>query len=198
MIRKPKQPAECITDRECGSCYACCVHLGIEELRKHAGTACRHLDGRNGPERRCSVYARRPIACVDFYCLWRTGLFGPGDRPDSSGVLGVAYEHEGELFLTLTITDPERSGGVLDAGRPLVRMMAEAMKTERFAQIRVVNYRTMRGWIARDGRLFECELQRPSTFEELAYIGTRQVATYAAMSPQEADALPPKERQIKL
>jgi len=72
-----------MTERTCGECYRCCVAFGIRELKKHQDQACRHLDGRN-PTARCSIYADRPVACRQYTCLWRDGLFDEEDRPDKS------------------------------------------------------------------------------------------------------------------
>lgn len=72
--------------RQCGTCYACCVALGIAELRKHAGATCRHLDGRD-PERRCTIYERRPVACSGYRCAWLVGLFGTGEPMHGNGFI---------------------------------------------------------------------------------------------------------------
>jgi hypothetical protein len=71
--------------RSCGACQACCVFLKIAapELRKQAGTPCRHLTDKG-----CGIYRDRPPVCRDYYCGWR--LFPELDdswRPDRSGVM---------------------------------------------------------------------------------------------------------------
>ena len=71
--------------RECGACNACCVSLKLAspELRKKAGTPCRHLNSAG-----CGIYQDRPGVCARFLCGWR--LFEELDdswRPDLSGVL---------------------------------------------------------------------------------------------------------------
>jgi len=78
-----------VPGRECGACTACCTHLNIdtEELQKFAGVDCQHLV----PQRGCRIYERRPQACREWYCAWRSMANMPDDwRPDRSGVL-VAY-----------------------------------------------------------------------------------------------------------
>lgn len=52
--------------RSCEGCNVCCVALPIREFDKPPGVACNKLceDG-------CSIYARRPRLCREFYCLWR-------------------------------------------------------------------------------------------------------------------------------
>jgi hypothetical protein len=93
-----------MTERICGECYRCCVAFGIRELKKHQDQACRHLDGRN-PTARCAIYADRPKACREYFCLWREGLFDDEDRPDKSGVIAHCdrLNSEGKAQLVLTI-----------------------------------------------------------------------------------------------
>ncbi len=69
--------------RPCGSCSACCTSLGVQSLRKPAGTPCSHLAAAGG----CGIHARRPTACKEFFCLWRMGVLDDGDRPDLAGVV---------------------------------------------------------------------------------------------------------------
>ena len=72
------------TDRECGSCTACCSVLAIVELQKPPRRACDHLC-RSG----CGVYADRPVSCREFHCLWLRGAIDGDEalRPDQLGVM---------------------------------------------------------------------------------------------------------------
>lgn len=112
--------------RACGECYACCVHLGIEELKKWPGQACKHLDGAHGPEHRCSIYEKRPGACSGYYCAWLVGFGAEGDRPDKSGVLCTLYpptESGGPFNATLHVFDATKSGAATDPDSPLARLI---------------------------------------------------------------------------
>jgi len=72
--------------RTCGTCNACCVHLGIDELQKPRGTPCKHLC-RAGTTKQCGIYEQRPATCAAFACMWRMG-FGPSQlKPSLSGLL---------------------------------------------------------------------------------------------------------------
>ena len=82
-----------ITDRACGDCSACCVHLKIDqtELQKPADVACEHLAKPSG----CSIYESRPSVCRTWNCAWR--IFPWLDdslRPDRTGILVDLYRGE--------------------------------------------------------------------------------------------------------
>jgi len=114
--------------RKCGDCYACCVHLGIEELRKWPGQTCKHLDGTIA-DKRCTVYENRPKACSSYYCGWIANM-GPEDlRPDKSGVLVTLYpphdysdeqinydpnEMSSPFSATIHVTDDDLAGDLAD------------------------------------------------------------------------------------
>ena len=57
-----------LNKRICGPCTVCCTVLKIEapELRKGAGTSCKHLRGAG-----CGIYESRPPVCQQFLCGWR-------------------------------------------------------------------------------------------------------------------------------
>ena len=76
--------------RSCGECYACCVALGIEDLKKWPGQTCKHLDG-TIPDKRCTIYGTRPPACSNYYCAWLAGMGSPDERPNLSGILVTVY-----------------------------------------------------------------------------------------------------------
>jgi hypothetical protein len=84
------------TDRSCGTCDACCVTHGVEELDKPAMVTCKHLRDAGSEQSptevgqelgRCSVYAERPKSCREWSCLWRFGMFEDDARPDKLGVV---------------------------------------------------------------------------------------------------------------
>src|SRR5215472_4012184 len=91
------------TERQCGDCFACCVHLGITELKKYPDQPCKHLDGALGPDKRCSIYAKRPSACAIYKCLWRQGIGPDWLRPADSGILITMYDDEGGVLCTAII-----------------------------------------------------------------------------------------------
>jgi hypothetical protein len=64
----------------------------VDELAKRGGTPCREL--RALPDAPgCGIHASRPGVCRAYQCLWLTGAFEEGDRPDRLGaVLDVATE----------------------------------------------------------------------------------------------------------
>jgi hypothetical protein len=94
-----------ISDRECGSCTACCKFAPIkhELLHKPTNTLCPHcLNG-------CQVYAMRPDVCRDWNCGWRIVPAIPHDwRPDRSGVV-FRVEDLRESEITVTILDESRA-----------------------------------------------------------------------------------------
>lgn len=101
-----------MTDRSCGSCYACCVWLGIDELNKFFGQSCKHLDGRNGPEKRCGIYETRPKACSRYKCGYIDGM--NIDRPDETGFIITAYtaqlEKSGAATVSIIVFDKGKAG----------------------------------------------------------------------------------------
>lgn len=98
--------------RSCGPCYACCVHLGIDELKKWSGQSCKHLDGRNGPEKRCNIYNTRPNACVRYQCGYIDGM--DIDRPDQAGFIVTPYPSQfpksGNATVSIIVFDKALAG----------------------------------------------------------------------------------------
>lgn len=70
--------------RQCGACTLCCKLIPVEELGKAAGQRCPHVRSGKG----CSIYARRPVSCSEWSCLWLIGTHRgaelPLSRPDRS------------------------------------------------------------------------------------------------------------------
>jgi len=100
-LRKPSSKSE----RNCGTCSACCTVLRIdpepgystrfdngEDIAKPAGETCRYLTFQG-----CGIYAVRPIVCRRFKCDWlkkRKG-FDAMDHPQKVGYFGM----RGSLFV---------------------------------------------------------------------------------------------------
>ena len=63
--------------RQCGSCTLCCKLIPVEELSKKAGQRCQHVRAGKG----CSIYARRPLSCREWSCLWLIGVQGDDRQP---------------------------------------------------------------------------------------------------------------------
>lgn len=116
--------------RPCGTCYQCCITLGINSLHKRPGQACKHLSGAN-LEGRCSIYTARPEACVKYFCCWAAGMGEEDWRPDKSGVLVSAYEPEGphtKFNATAHITNPEKAGSLEDPTSNLRKVVATLLE----------------------------------------------------------------------
>jgi hypothetical protein len=68
--------------RQCGGCTLCCKLIPVEELHKAGGQRCTHQRTGKG----CAIYARRPVSCREWNCLWLIGTHGgaplPLGRPD--------------------------------------------------------------------------------------------------------------------
>lgn len=74
--------------RTCGTCYACCITMGVTEIDKPAHTPCPSLVARSKPKAPCGVYETRPASCRGYSCLWVLGMLGEErDRPDKSGII---------------------------------------------------------------------------------------------------------------
>lgn len=72
------------SNRTCGRCHSCCVHIAIPVLNKPLGVPCQHLV--KGPGC-CGIYENRPSPCAAYKCAWLDGFFARGMRPDKSGLL---------------------------------------------------------------------------------------------------------------
>ena len=85
---KPLTPSasESPTPNSCGECNVCCILPKVSAIDKPANQPCRYLQrGENG----CTVYARRPMCCQKYACLWLQGFLSEDIRlrPDQLGVL---------------------------------------------------------------------------------------------------------------
>lgn len=167
--------------RQCGECSACCTWLGIEELRKWTGQACKHLDGRD-PTKRCTIYSKRPKACVEYHCLWRAG-WGPDElRPDKSGMILTSYprnEDKPGIATTVLIFDEEKAGS-------LPQTVAMELIMIDLSEVRVVNFKRKVAVLYADGSVYRCKLLPPDSCEALVFQADgRPIATYEVRNPKE-------------
>lgn len=179
--------------RACGTCAECCTWLGIEELHKWTGQACKHLDGRN-PSARCSIYESRPQACSAYFCMWRAG-FGPEElKPDASGLLMTPYRREDRgpevsnidaSAVTILITDETKGEAIWEKTVMELLMLG-------VTEIRLVNVKRRKALLYKDGNIYPCQVLKSKTYEELTFrtdgtvLGTYQVRS--ADAPDDASA----------
>ncbi len=79
--------------KECGSCGLCCKVMAIRELKKPAGTWCKHWGKGIG----CTIYATRPQECKGFNCIWLVSKAPPSFFPKTcKAVLAVCRVIPGE------------------------------------------------------------------------------------------------------
>jgi len=117
--------------RSCGTCFACCVWLGVGPLKKWPGQSCKHLDG-SIPDKRCTIYDKRPKCCVDYHCGWRMGIGPDNLRPDQSGVLVTLYpapDDDQRFVATLHVIDEKKAGGPADPDSRLSEILALVLST---------------------------------------------------------------------
>jgi hypothetical protein len=69
------------TDRQCGTCTACCTHMSVTELDKGMDVRCRHVCSEG-----CGIYESRPHVCRQWSCAWLLGA-DCGERPDQSKLM---------------------------------------------------------------------------------------------------------------
>lgn len=165
--------------RPCGACYACCVWLGIDELKKHLGRSCRHLDGRRA-DARCSIYEGRPSACQKYLCFWRQSDLGEDFRPDRCGFLITTY-HQGT---SIVVFDEALAGDWKDRGSLLGQVIQVLVQAERpveapgaFDEIRLAFPQQRLAAVLKAGEVFEGVLLKSDGFEELKF-AVRRTGTY--------------------
>lgn len=167
-------------DRECGSCYACCVYLGIEELKKYTGQACKHLDGIDA-NKRCSIYEHRPHACSGYQCVWRAGLGPPELRPHDSGLLITMYQSEtdpGHAAATVIIIDETKA-----KQSQIDSVATELLMLPTCNEVRLVNYKTKSALLFKDGTVYQCKLLPPDGYEALVFRADAPVGHYRIAQP---------------
>jgi hypothetical protein len=154
-------------DRECGDCYACCIHLGIEELKKYTGQTCKHLNGAN-PTKRCSIYASRPVACSGYFCLWRAGWGPEGLRPRDSGILVTGYDSErnpgSKVSMTVNVFDSKL------ASPYIMNVVGELITLPIVDEVRLIFLESKKATMFREGNVYDCQLLPPDNFESLKFL----------------------------
>jgi hypothetical protein len=86
-------------NRSCGKCSACCITLAVESIDKPDFEQCPHVSNSG-----CDIYARRPVECQEYRCLWLQGELSARElRPDRVGVVftaGISPQLGGLVLLT--------------------------------------------------------------------------------------------------
>jgi Fe-S-cluster containining protein len=166
--------------RECGTCYACCQWLGIDELKKYSGQACKHLDGSVDPAKRCTIYAKRPPACSGYECMWRSG-YGPEKlKPSESGILMTGYNREdGRGFaITAIVFDYAKAKPIVD------ELIREVLGLD--IQLRLVNFAAKTALFCTDGKIYKCKLLPPDGYESLTFAAEAPpIGTYYSANTKE-------------
>lgn len=162
----PQQWTEPHENRECGNCYACCVYLGIEELKKYSGQTCKHLSGGADPCKRCSIYESRPVACSGYHCMWRAG-WGPDEmRPYDSGILITVYPSE---------RDPEKASATVQvfdkakAQKHINQLIGELVVMPIMDQVRLIFLAEKRAIMFWEGGIYRCKLLPADGYEALRF-----------------------------
>lgn len=163
-------------NRACGTCYACCVWLGIEELKKYTGEKCKHLRSGAYPTKRCSIYHHRPTACQTYKCAWRAG-WGPDHmQPNKSGILITIYDAREErsgfkadampakyAAATVNVFDTEKAGPHIE------EVLGNLLTLPSMDEVRLIFIKEKRGILFRDGKAYHCRLLPPEGFESLTF-----------------------------
>ena len=93
------------TERQCGTCTACCVALEIIELNKPVGVACSYL--KPSCDKPCGQYQARPQVCREYQCMWLLGVIPRWAKPNEVGlILGMVPMPEDETILRVIETRP--------------------------------------------------------------------------------------------
>lgn len=171
-----------VLGRTCGSCYACCIWLGVEELRKYTGQPCKHLCGTQDPTKRCSIYSQRPTACSGYECMWRSG-WGPDNlRPSECGILITPYQSEmypGQAAVTVNIFDSALAERTL----PIADLLAKLFSFPQISEVRLIHIREKRALLFHSGKIYRCKILPADGYESLVFaaedtpVGTYQTLT---------------------
>jgi Fe-S-cluster containining protein len=159
--------------RSCGSCFACCIFLGIAELKKYPTQNCKHLDGSLGPNTRCSIYSSRPEPCSRYRCGYIDGIGSDESfRPDNSGVLITPYPDPDKPFplfhTTIVICDAKKAGTINDG--KLSQIIKLILETELCTALNVVNYSTLEVNHFRDGKIYLGRLIKTPEYEGFKFV----------------------------
>lgn len=175
----PQETQETLT-RSCGTCYSCCVHLGISQLKKYPGQSCKNLNGNLGPETRCSIYPNRPKACSRYSCAWLEGLGSEVHRPDKSGILITPYplKEKDTFSVTIMITNHSLAGDWRDENS-LLRQIIHDLLNLLCKQIRIISYSTKQVILFKDSKIYLGKLLPTKEYEELIFsIQNLPIGTY--------------------
>jgi hypothetical protein len=170
MVKRIEQmPFELTENRECGSCTACCVWLGIEELKKYTGEKCKHLRGLSYTDKRCSIQSSKPVACSTYNCMWKSGWGLDDWQPKRCGILITPYQNDdGTVSFTVTIFDHDKATPYID---PISNQLLMLPMTK---EIRVISPRTKKALLYRDGNVYSCRLMPAKGYEELTFAADDQ------------------------
>lgn len=94
--RRALEAAHALLPRSCGTCSACCWAYDVPEFDKGARCWCPKLDAG-----RCTVYATRPNACLEFACDWLRGRLPDWASPLATGLVSrlVPVQALSQVFL---------------------------------------------------------------------------------------------------
>jgi Fe-S-cluster containining protein len=169
MVRKEitRQWTEHTTGRECGSCYACCIYLVVEEIHKCSNERCVHLTGSG--HKHCGIYNDRPTACKQYECAWRDGWGPEWLKPNRSGMLVTLYrdpDHPDDIFkssATVNIFDESKTNKYR-----IERVISELLLLG-LNDVRVVNIEKKTGRLYHNGFVYHCKLMPPEGYESLTF-----------------------------
>ena len=167
--------------RECGTCFACCVYIGVEELRKHAGTSCTKLNG--SKENRCGIYKTKPQACSTYKCAHLQGFEVP--RPDIAGYIINIYIDS----VTVIVFDEILAGTPADPNSHLFTAIKE-LTYNGLNDIRIVYHFSRKMFRLIDGDIFAglVHKQKKNDFEGLTFeVYEPKIATYKVILQDEME-----------
>jgi hypothetical protein len=154
---------EQVLNRDCGSCHACCIWLGIDELQKWTGERCKHLATRTKTHH-CGIYDSRPKACVQYQCMWLAG-WGPDNlQPSKSGMLITPYQNETDAKMaavTIVVFDLEK------AQKLLMDVITQILQFFIDCELRVVSTQTKVAMLYKDGLIRKGKLIPSKDLEAL-------------------------------
>lgn len=141
-------------NRSCGACDRCCIdtavaapaepHRNSPALHKPHNTKCKFLSKTRFDSRRCSIYNRRPTACVRYKCGWLQGMLADNMRPDRVGFMLSTYERRdrtswtswNDVSVTIFLGDTRRCGDLTNG--PLANAIQE-LTARGINDIRILN-----------------------------------------------------------
>lgn len=176
-----------INVKPCGECAACCTVLGVEALKKYAGRTCKHLDGRI-PDKRCSIYDKRPEACSTYICEWKSAKqLGDEFRPDRVGFIITGYYIQEKISLVIQVFNSEKAGHPLKVETPLNTVIKLYMEIG-INDLKVIwaNKKTAL-WFAPDGDIHIADILPQKKFEDLRFQTTQLLGQWKTVRRGEED-----------